>query len=102
MDSTDVMHIEYNIPFSILADATSLGQKTISVGFRINGVESSSANTVGFSTASVQAVLRVVTAPGTIHVIVAAAVAAQARLRRQMPVNKAFDKIHCPFLVTRR
>ena len=52
-DSTDVMHIEYLIPLALLGDITSLKQKTISLGWKINGMEySGAANAVGFSSST--------------------------------------------------
>jgi hypothetical protein len=50
-DSIDVMHIEYIIPLALLGDITSLKQKTISLGWKINGMEygPGAANVVGFS-----------------------------------------------------
>ena len=52
-DSTDVMHIEYIIPLALLGDITSLKQKTISLGWKINGMEySGAANAVGFSSST--------------------------------------------------
>jgi len=53
-DSSDVMHMEYFIPLSMLGDAASLNQKTISLGWKINTVESPSGNTPAFSTTTVQ------------------------------------------------
>jgi hypothetical protein len=44
-DSTDVMYIEYLVPLKLLGDATSLNQKTISLGWKINGIDASSFNT---------------------------------------------------------
>jgi hypothetical protein len=38
-DDSDVMHIEYNIPLNILGELTSLNQKDISLGWKINGFE---------------------------------------------------------------
>lgn len=50
-DSADVMHIEYMIPLTMLGDINSLKQKTISLGWKINGMEyqGGSGNTVGVS-----------------------------------------------------
>jgi len=47
-DSSDVMHIEYSIPLSMLGETHSLHNKMISLGWRINGAElqSTSGNTV--------------------------------------------------------
>ena len=54
-DSADVMHIEYKLPFSMLAEGNSLDQKTISVGWKINGIEqTTNNNTVAYTTTSVQ------------------------------------------------
>jgi hypothetical protein len=36
-DSTDALNIEYRIPVSLLGDAASLDQKTIGIGWKING-----------------------------------------------------------------
>lgn len=41
-DAEDVMYIEYLIPLNMLGDAASLNQKTISIGWKINGVDVSS------------------------------------------------------------
>jgi hypothetical protein len=38
-DAADAMHIEYNIPLSLLGEWSSLNQKDISLGWRINGFE---------------------------------------------------------------
>lgn len=38
-DSTEVMHIEYLVPLKMLGDVSSLNQKTISIGWKINGME---------------------------------------------------------------
>ena len=38
-DSTDVMHIEYMVPLKMLDDKTSFDQKTISIGWKVNGLE---------------------------------------------------------------
>jgi len=38
-DSTEVMNIEYRIPFSLFGNASSLNQKNISIGWKLNGVE---------------------------------------------------------------
>ena len=38
-DSTDVMYIEYLVPLKLLGDAASLNQKTISIGWKINGID---------------------------------------------------------------
>jgi hypothetical protein len=41
-EATDVMYIEYLIPLNMLGDAASLNQKTISIGWKINGIDASS------------------------------------------------------------
>jgi len=51
-DSADVMHVEYVIPFSMLGDAASLHQKTVGIGWKINGIESSSSSPAMFTTSS--------------------------------------------------
>jgi len=53
-DSSDVLHIEYFIPLNMLDDINSLRQKTISVGWTINGAElqTGSGNTVGVTSTS--------------------------------------------------
>ena len=53
-DSSDVLHIEYFIPLSMLDNINSLHQKTISVGWKINGVQmqNGSPNTVGVTSTS--------------------------------------------------
>jgi hypothetical protein len=38
-DSTDVMHLEYLVPLKMLGDISSLNQKIISIGWKINGME---------------------------------------------------------------
>ena len=38
-DEFDAMHIEYNIPLSLLGDLSSLNQKDLSIGWKINGFE---------------------------------------------------------------
>ena len=38
-DSTDVMHIEYMVPLKMLDDKTSFDQKTISIGWKVKGLE---------------------------------------------------------------
>jgi len=38
-DESDVMHIEYNIPLNLLGEPSSLHQKDISLGWKINGFE---------------------------------------------------------------
>ena len=38
-DESDVMHIEYNIPLNLLGEPSSLNQKDISLGWKINGFE---------------------------------------------------------------
>lgn len=38
-DSTNVMHIEYLIPLKMLDDKTSLDQKTVSIGWKVKGLE---------------------------------------------------------------
>jgi hypothetical protein len=38
-DESDVMHIEYNIPLSLLGEESALNQKDISIGWKINGFE---------------------------------------------------------------
>jgi hypothetical protein len=38
-DESDIMHIEYNIPLSLLGELSSLNQKDISIGWKINGFE---------------------------------------------------------------
>jgi hypothetical protein len=38
-DSTDVMSVEYLVPLNMLGDAASLTNKTISLGWKINGIE---------------------------------------------------------------
>ena len=43
-DSTDVMNIEYRIPFSLFGNTSSLNKKNISIGWKLNGVEFSSNN----------------------------------------------------------
>ncbi len=48
-DSSDVMHIEYFIPINLLGDASSLKEKMISIGWKINGVDLPSGNSAGFS-----------------------------------------------------
>ena len=50
-DSLDVMHIEYMIPMKMLGDASSLNQKMISIGWKINGIDlsSTSENSTGTS-----------------------------------------------------
>jgi len=45
-DSSDIMHIEYLIPLSMLDDINSLHQKTISIGWKINGAQVQSGNVV--------------------------------------------------------
>lgn len=52
-DSTDAMHIEYLIPLKMLGDVASLNQKTISIGWKINGVDMpTSSNNQNFSNTS--------------------------------------------------
>jgi hypothetical protein len=41
-DSTDVMNIEYRIPLSFLEASSSLDQKDISIGWKVNGFQFSS------------------------------------------------------------
>ena len=41
-DSTDVMNIEYRIPLSFLEESSSLDQKDISIGWKVNGFQFSS------------------------------------------------------------
>jgi hypothetical protein len=36
-DSTDIMHIEYKIPLSFFGNSSSLAQKNISIGWKLNG-----------------------------------------------------------------
>ena len=44
-DSTNLMQIEYLVPLKMLEDdITSLNQKTISVGWKVNGIELSGSN----------------------------------------------------------
>ncbi|MBK5269443.1 MAG: hypothetical protein JJE22_00385 [Bacteroidia bacterium] len=43
-DSTDAFQIEYMVPLNMLSDIKSLNQKTISVGWKINGMEMPSGN----------------------------------------------------------
>ena len=43
-DSTDVMNIEYRIPFSLFGNTSPLNQKNISIGWKLNGVKFSSNN----------------------------------------------------------
>ncbi len=38
-DSTNVMHIEYMVPLKMLDDKTSLDQKTVSIGWKVKGLE---------------------------------------------------------------
>ena len=38
-DEFDAMHIEYNIPLELLGELSSLNQKDISIGWKINGFE---------------------------------------------------------------
>ena len=38
-DESDAMHIEYNIPLSLLGEPSSLNQKDVSIGWKINGFE---------------------------------------------------------------
>lgn len=38
-DELDAMHIEYNIPLELLGDISSLNQKDITVGWKINGFD---------------------------------------------------------------
>jgi hypothetical protein len=38
-DASDVMHIEYTIPLSLLGESSSLNQKDISLGWKINAYE---------------------------------------------------------------
>ena len=54
-DSSDVMHIEYKVPFNLFGEAASLNQKTISIGWKINGIDPGSANNSGaYTTTSIQ------------------------------------------------
>jgi hypothetical protein len=62
-DSTDVMYIEYLVPLKLLGDASSLSQKTISVGWKINGVDLPSNATPPTASAPTTSNRRVVTVP---------------------------------------
>jgi hypothetical protein len=44
-DTADVMHIEYLVPLAMLGDIKSLQDKTISIGWKINGMDISSTTT---------------------------------------------------------
>ena len=46
-DSTNVMHIEYLLPLKMLDDKNSLDQKTISIGWKVKGLELPSGSGAG-------------------------------------------------------
>jgi hypothetical protein len=58
-DSSDVMYVEYTIPFSIL-DKSSLNQKIISIGWKLNGMDATSGSS--FATSST---IRMVAVPSS-------------------------------------
>jgi hypothetical protein len=52
-DTADVMHIEYLVPLTMVGDIKSLQDKTISIGWKINGMDNSSTTTSGTPTPGV-------------------------------------------------